>query len=1855
MQCLNVSNKEVKAALDEVAKVLGSEDAAYYIISENNGYAIDQAPNGAQSKLFSDLLDYHNGNREQAIKTKAKLFSDSFKNWFGDWINKPEEASKVVDENGEPLIVYHGSNKTFDEFNIDSDKNYGFSDGSYFTSNKSFAKAYSVKNRLYPSFLSIKNPIQLDNKHKNWNDIKFNDIAELLNIDKNELESLVEPEYRPSLVQLIKDIFNHTKDDNNKFYSINSIVKISRLLNRDGVIATNTIDTGKYFLTSIKKYDADQIVVLDSNQVKSVDNQGTFSTQDNNIHRSEANTSNSFFSNIGDVTGYYSDGDAHMSTTSGEIVEQLKKYIPKDSILYKILDLFKNTDVYIGVATREEFGFLDEKGKKEYMYYRPSSHEIWIIKEAFEESAMQYNAESIAHEIVHAFTSRSLDNVKNGIGTKLEIEVYNKVKELLEFNRKLYQEQFDKKGEWTGTFYGLTDEHEFIAEFLTNKDFVEKIIDNARQQNKFEEAISFIRKLWDSIINLFTGEKTTSENTSKEELEKLLLDLLSFNTQDNNESVNIRFENSLKDKTDELQATIHRAERYNFDTKEELDKRLSEIRQNLLSGLQSRLRSIDIKDISKRTEVIENIKYQIANLQNETIKDFEVIAAFVTDLKLDVRDVGNRVVAAYKGQIDALTDDDLVALNKNYFAFYCEQAKEIYNSLVNMNTYKEIIGEANYNKLMTELQLCKSILDQSYDAVKRMQVVNAQKVMLKEGIKADSPTIFNYISENTRTTDFDISYITRVMGSGDRINDEAIKSLFSILQDTENSINEVVFQKANELNKLLKVAGNTNQRLLFETDENGNTTGYIIRDLNYGRFYNDLKKFKQQLQNDFGVDHETLQLPENTATRVEYNRRLNKWLSEHCERKYTSEFYDLMNSLSAETSYAREMIMSKIRTLSNKYRDNNGAIHYESMTDEEWNTLQQYELDKKELASIYDIYGNEKPEGSVERRIADELTALNKKLSENLSHDYNQQKFQDLIEQKRSTLSKAEFKKWMDRNTRVVYTEEFYDELAKLDRVDYGETYAQYNQQKRAILNMFRDNRTGEVNPNLMPNSTKRLLDQLEIKMNNIRKSSKKKRSKTEFSKIARVVATEAYKRDEAAALAKDAEVPGTSEVFYLTNTYNTSTGVAPKSWYTKIMPKDSKYIQIIPSSNLSELSSESPFVNKNYKQDNDEYYQPKRSLYDNSKEYNKVMSNKALADLRQALIDTMEESNSKLNNMEYLNKYRLPQISGSLYKYLKASGFNPFAGIKNYLLDTCSVRNDDVGINKKVLTSPDGTSLALIPQYFTKQLDDPATISADMVGSVIQYFKMAENFKQKNEIKGKVENIKSFLAQRKYTGTSGISSLKKIFTGKKDPKIGTETNLYKFAEKFININLYDVKTNALSISINDREVSITKILKKITGYGTLRNLGLNFACAFTGLFTAAHAHLVNAVTGRYYTFGNALTAFKDLIFDLFRHGFSVGRRTYKSEQMAYMDYFEVGSTLDSLFTNTNRLGLINILQNQWAFGAYSAFDYFIKGQILNCIMYDYKFIDGQFMHHEAFYSRYGKTDETKQIWKKAKSFKALTKFDAGKIVAISDEYQSAVDKAKYTIGNAARQLAGSADGQLSSLQKAQISANVFGAMCMMHRQYIPIILQQSFLMDRQWDYQTQREVEAILKTPFRVFSQTWKDYNGVELLTILLKQLFFNQGFSSELDRTNIKKLKIEAILCMGLYPLIRNALKEDADKDKRNKLINFFAYVMARTAFETTAPYNLVDIYSTIKTPTPLYSLLDNVGSVITYPFDLLMSNMQDKKNKKGKIITRGAYRGKTQLERDLWKTTPFKNIIELNDIPSKRRYYDTQIIGD
>ena len=59
---------------------------------------------GEQSLLSVDDYDY--------------VHSPEFKRFFGDWENDPEHASVILNERGEPLPLYHGSNRLFDRFDF---------------------------------------------------------------------------------------------------------------------------------------------------------------------------------------------------------------------------------------------------------------------------------------------------------------------------------------------------------------------------------------------------------------------------------------------------------------------------------------------------------------------------------------------------------------------------------------------------------------------------------------------------------------------------------------------------------------------------------------------------------------------------------------------------------------------------------------------------------------------------------------------------------------------------------------------------------------------------------------------------------------------------------------------------------------------------------------------------------------------------------------------------------------------------------------------------------------------------------------------------------------------------------------------------------------------------------------------------------------------------------------------------------------------------------------------------------------------------------------------------------------------------------------------------------------------------------------------------------------------------------------------------------------------------------------------------------------------------------------------------------------------------------------------------------
>ena len=91
------------------------------------------------------------------VKPKLQNVTESqqFKRWFGDWQNHPERASKVVNADGTPKTVYHGTNAAFNTFQQEN--------GVYFFSeSRDYAESMAEERggtRVVEAYLNIRNPL----------------------------------------------------------------------------------------------------------------------------------------------------------------------------------------------------------------------------------------------------------------------------------------------------------------------------------------------------------------------------------------------------------------------------------------------------------------------------------------------------------------------------------------------------------------------------------------------------------------------------------------------------------------------------------------------------------------------------------------------------------------------------------------------------------------------------------------------------------------------------------------------------------------------------------------------------------------------------------------------------------------------------------------------------------------------------------------------------------------------------------------------------------------------------------------------------------------------------------------------------------------------------------------------------------------------------------------------------------------------------------------------------------------------------------------------------------------------------------------------------------------------------------------------------------------------------------------------------------------------------------------------------------------------------------------------------------------------------------------------------------------
>ena len=118
-----------------------------------------QFPTQLQQSIASNGI-IHRFSEKVNMNISENVQSQQFKRWFGDWQNDPAHASKVVNADGTPKVVYHGTNENFTVFDRSKGKKKihlnVLGDGNYFTALEQGAARYG--SNVVATYLDIKNP-----------------------------------------------------------------------------------------------------------------------------------------------------------------------------------------------------------------------------------------------------------------------------------------------------------------------------------------------------------------------------------------------------------------------------------------------------------------------------------------------------------------------------------------------------------------------------------------------------------------------------------------------------------------------------------------------------------------------------------------------------------------------------------------------------------------------------------------------------------------------------------------------------------------------------------------------------------------------------------------------------------------------------------------------------------------------------------------------------------------------------------------------------------------------------------------------------------------------------------------------------------------------------------------------------------------------------------------------------------------------------------------------------------------------------------------------------------------------------------------------------------------------------------------------------------------------------------------------------------------------------------------------------------------------------------------------------------------------------------------------------------------
>lgn len=1715
---------------------------------KNDAIVSDEANN----EFGSDVVVIFNP-KENVHFLGTKQDIENFKNWKSSNKDKTN-VSKVVDENGEPKLMFRTDDKG---------KNImGRGDGGPFfaTDNILVAASYAFEDSssLYKGFINLKNPYIINEESHGF--------YLMYNGKQTSIPEITET--------LIKEGY-------------------------DGVLYKRVWDVGDYIdYDPETDYWASNVAVFNPNQMKSIDNQGTFSTQDNNIYLADSNTEN--ISQLESMQSY---------SNSKELLDNMDSEMA--TVLNDVASKINMQPVSIEYIDRPLNEMYPEATYWTPAIYDRKSNAIVVNRNGdFSRYGSLENV--LLHEIAHAITLDSLAS---------NTEAANELRKI----QKEYAEKHDD--------HASKNVYEFAAELFSNPEVIHNMFDFPA--TKGEKTL--IQRIIDWFKRLF-GKNTTHQDL----INKIVDNVIEFNAYQTLE----QREDSYDYIPDVLPAASKREEIASIklrsvfsDMVKTAENRMASLRYNVIEDKFDRNENLrndkllsSLRSIQNSITDVEGIN-NITNFLNGSLEYVDNVLYSLDEAEKVIKTIDEKISTA---QITNDTEEltKLRTALDNFGAEYLypheSNLRKLYNELnteFNRNIYENILGINEFDNILSTVDglirefSSKKMVDRENigymygNSVRR----TVEKFLRTEMEEAKDPNIDRALM-NWLTFDGDLNWYHRFFATPVNSPKFVIKLLRKVIGDVNSMTHKQVYRKYAELYKAAKET--RDHKLLFERDVDGKKTGYLIRDRRYGVYQNNKYKFRK----DWLKKHKLASIDElklNPSLWIQYQKDYNDWKAENCERKYTPEFYAIFTNLSMEANMALSEVNLEIDNILKPYRDSStNKPRFERMPIDEYQKYIRLLEKKRNLANPYDpITGELKPEGSVEAQIAAELTEAYAKLQEGLESKVDMDAFLEEMERMKNIEgytpdgSDTLYSAWLERNTRWELTDEFKEKVSKQNKKDYGEIYDRLYQARYNLLRLYRTDKF-EPDYTRMPQAVKDKIKELDIAMYNVRKRTKK------------TVGSVRLFKSELSDLAKE---NGGKSAVSPDDIWVDDKGVKHyASYMTKVIPVRQQYMHRVPNSNWAETSEESKFYNKNYDNSIPEAEQPKLSIkeYDNRKAYNAVMRDPALVNLRNVILDVMNEANDKITHSNYKNNYKLPQINGNIFNYWGSRGL--ITGTRNYMVDAFGIQPDDEIHGVKVETRPNGTEINIMPTMYTTMLTDPASGTNDLIGAITKYYRMACNYENKKKVAPQLNLLDSLI-------TNAGSIRQKGFT-----KPAASSKLADAVHTYIGYHIYGRRDILPEVTLKGYKISLDKVFEYFSRWGRDIGLSWNLRSAISGGVAAWSFYANDAFVRKHYnmhdfTIANSILT-KELI--SLKAASQFGKNQANNKLVGVLEYNGLTFNQEEDLSNTNRWRIGRMITR--ATEPYAAFKLmsFLPNSVFAVSVYlNYKLIrleDGQlhFISENDFLDNHflnKSIEERKAIYRNAKDnlWNAYEMKDGFRVKSKYAPYVTAELEEEITakLGS----ISSHAEGMVEEADKSGVHLLPALSTILMFRAFIPKNIENT-ISPMYWNYQTK---ELSMGTASAYF-YGWKygsDRNLIKLLRVLtgrndeklkeLQEQYPDVDVKKQID-LHIRRFNAQ-IFTYFFWLTIFNLFGMGADDDDY-WFTQFLRLELKKISLESGSRYNAMDVFDILNSITPLIQTFVDVNRVIN-PLSYLSSRKYEE-------IERGAYKGLKGWQRDFIKVIPILN---------------------